>query len=86
MPAWMINGISVVADEGIGYEEALHYVHEKQLQCEQQKKKIARIELCLVNDGLDIEIRPYERSPITRIRRITGLAELRDKKTHVGVV
>ncbi|HGE71543.1 TPA: hypothetical protein ENX78_11950 [Candidatus Poribacteria bacterium] len=100
MPAWIINDIQVNAVDGISYEEALHYVHEEQLQWEQQKKKIARIELSLVNDGLDVEIKAYERSPITRIRRITGylastdkfndakLAELQNRKAHIetGVI
>ena len=95
MPAWIINSINVLADDGINYEEALCYVHKELLLWEQKKKPIARIELKLVNDGLDVEIKSVEKSPIKRIRRITGylapidqfneakLAELKDRKPAI---
>lgn len=94
MPSWTINSVIVDADDGISYEEAMHYVHEEQLLWRETGKVLGRIEVRLISDGLDVEIKTYERSPIRRVRRITGYlstvdrfndakrAELADRVAH----
>ncbi|EAX47560.1 hypothetical protein TcarDRAFT_1295 [Thermosinus carboxydivorans Nor1] len=94
MPSWEIYSVKVTADEGISYEEAMHYVHEEQLLWKERGKVLGRMEIRIINDGLDVEIKTYERSPIRRVRRITGYlstvdrfndakrAELADRVAH----
>lgn len=94
MPSWVINDVTVTADEGVSYEEAEQYVLEEQQLWKDRRKVLGRLEIRIINDGLDVEIKAIERSPIRRVRRITGylstvdrfndakLAELNDRVSH----
>ncbi len=66
----VVNGITVSADPSLTNEEIVRIVEEELFQWSQQNKPLGRLELVL--DGENILIRAYEKSPIRRVRRITG--------------
>ena len=66
----LVSGINVIADPVLTPEEIAHFVAEEKLLWEDQKKQLGKIELCL--DGEEVIVKASEKSPIRRIRRITG--------------
>lgn len=88
----LINGISVRMPESMAKEEAAHYVVDEMVLWNAKGKEINHIELSL--DGDEVVVKAYEKSPIKRVRRITGYlsttdnfndakrAELHDRVTH----
>lgn len=66
----LIDGITVITQEGIEEEQLIDIVQEERKLWAAENKKIAKIELRI--DGNDIVVKSTERSPIRRIRRITG--------------
>lgn len=66
----VITGITVVADPLIAGQEAEEIIAEERLLWRAKQKPIARVELRL--DGDEITVIATERSPIRRVRRITG--------------
>ncbi|MDD4599898.1 hypothetical protein SDC9_15087 [bioreactor metagenome] len=90
----MIGEIKVSHDESIGLDELRIYVEQEKVVWDRKGKALASIEVKL--DGQDVEITSHEKSPITRVRRITGYlstvnkfndakqAELKARKANVG--
>ena len=89
----IIDGICVEAQDGITEQEIMAIaVEEKQIWA-RQGKEVAEIRLTL--EGDEIIIQSVEKSPINRVRRITGYlaplhnfnaskkAELLDRTYHV---
>ena len=88
----IINGISVQMPESMAKEEAAHYVVDELVLWRANGKEINHIELSL--DGNEVIVKAYEKSPIKRVRRITGYlsttenfndakrSELHDRVTH----
>ena len=66
----IINDILVEVPESMSEKEAEHYVKEE-IQCWQAKGKVLG-NISLELDGDEVVIKSLEKSPITRIRRITG--------------
>ena len=89
----VIDGIVVNHDSSIPEEEIRQIVAEEIGLWQKKGKELARVELVL--DGEEIVVTAVERSPIKRIRRITGYlstedrfnpskqAELYDRKSHL---
>lgn len=88
----IINGINVQMPESMAKEEAAHYVVDELVLWRAKGKEINHIELSL--DGNEVIVKAYEKSPIKRVRRITGYlsttenfndakrSELQDRVTH----
>ena len=66
----VVNGIKVVADPAITNDEINQLVAEEKKMWETQNKKLAEVKLML--EGDEIVVHSVERSPIRRVRRITG--------------
>ena len=66
----LINGITVTADQALASEEINALVAEE-IQLWQLKSKTLGF-LDLTIDGDDVVIKAREKSPIRRVRRITG--------------
>lgn len=89
----MIGAISVHADDRISEAEARKYAEAEMQRWRAQGKVPASIDLAL--DGEEVIITAVEKSPIRRIRRITGylstvdrfndakLAELKSRVRHI---
>lgn len=89
----IVNGIKVVADPSITSEEVTQLVVEEKRLWENQNKKLAEVKL--VVEGDEIIVHAVERSPIRRVRRITGYlssidnfndakaAECKDRANHI---
>jgi len=75
----IINNIEVKYDEQIQLDELKSYVEDElKLWAEKYPNKtIAHIDLTI--DGDEVVIKTVERSPITRLRRITGYLSAIDK-------
>ncbi|SDD39631.1 anaerobic ribonucleoside-triphosphate reductase [Sporomusa acidovorans] len=73
----LINGIKVIAEEGIVESQLQDIVAEEQKLWGKKGKKIAKIELTI--DGQEVVVKTTERSPITRTRRITGYLSTVDR-------
>jgi len=94
MSEWIISGVQVRADAGIGYEEALIHVDELVVEYAEQNKRLLSIDLRLEDDCKTVNCICRELSKIIRLRRITGYlsnidnfndgkrGELRDRTTH----
>lgn len=65
-----VNGIQVSADPTLTNEEIAMLVQEEQALWNQRHKTIAYIEIA--RDGEEVIINASEKSPIRRVRRITG--------------
>lgn len=88
-----VDGIKVVADPSITSEEIAQLVAEEKRLWGNQNKVLAEVKLIL--DGEEIVIHAVERSPIRRVRRITGYlssidnfndakaAECKDRANHI---
>lgn len=93
MKTEIIDGINVQYDDMIAMNELRQYVDQEKEIWNGKGKKLASIEVRLIDD--EVEIKTFERSPITRIRRITGYlstasrfndakqAELKARQVHV---
>lgn len=77
MKTEFIGGIKVNYDEGISKEELANYVNEEKEIYKTKGKTIASMEVKL--DGDEIEIASSEKSPINRVRRITGYLSTIDR-------
>jgi hypothetical protein len=90
----LVNGVKVSADPALNNEEIVTLVHDEIRLWNQRNKTLGAIELSL--DGESVIIRGLEKSPIRRVRRITGYlstvdqfndakrAECKDREVHVG--
>ncbi|MDD4601469.1 hypothetical protein SDC9_04152 [bioreactor metagenome] len=89
----IIDNITVIYDDAIAMDELREYVKQEQAIWDGNGKPLASIDVKLCGD--DVEITSHERSPITRLRRITGYlstvdrfndakqAELKARQVHV---
>ncbi|MBP2639603.1 MAG: anaerobic ribonucleoside triphosphate reductase [Firmicutes bacterium] len=66
----MMNDVLVQMPEGMNEEEAKQYVLEEIQNWKTKGKKLGKVVLELDQD--EVVIKAYEKSPIRRIRRITG--------------
>jgi len=85
--------MQVIVNGDIPREEVEYWVADEKRRWQAQGKEIGKIVITDVGDG-ELEIRAYEKSPIKRIRRITGYlaevdcwndakqAELKDRVAH----
>ena len=73
----MINGVTVVAEDDITEEEITAIVSEELQLWKQKGKELGKVTLSL--DGEEIVVKAVERSPIRRIRRITGYLSTEDR-------
>jgi len=72
-----INGIEVLADEGITFDEIEQIVSDEQALWKTSDKELGAIMLTL--DGDEIVVKAVELSPIKRVRRITGYLSTEDR-------
>lgn len=73
----LIDGIKVVADPEITEEEIREIVAEEQQLWQCKGKELAAVQLSVQGD--EIEVKAVERSPIKRVRRITGYLSTEDR-------
>ena len=66
----MMNDVLVQMPEGMNEEEAKQYIMEEIQNWKIKGKKLGKVVLELDQD--EVVIKAYEKSPIRRIRRITG--------------
>ena len=66
----LVDGIKVIADPTLTNEEILLFVAEEKRLWESNNKKLGQLELGL--DGEEVIVKGTEKSPIRRVRRITG--------------
>ncbi len=66
----LIDNVSINYPKEISKEEAEIYAREELGNWQKKGIALAKIEIKLV--GEEVEIKAYEKSPITRVRRITG--------------
>lgn len=89
----IIDGVQVAAAAGITEEEISAIVAEELKLWKQRGKQLAEVQLAI--EGDEIVVKAIERSPIKRVRRITGYlstedrfnaakqAELGDRRAHL---
>lgn len=77
MQVIMLEDIKVKYDDAISNDELLIYMKQEKENWQQKGKDLASIEVTL--DGEEVVIKSYERSPIKRIRRITGYLSTADR-------
>ena len=70
MESIVIDGITVTHDECLSMEEVMQYPADEQEEWNAKGKELARIELILDSDM--VIIKAVEKSPVKRVRRITG--------------
>ena len=70
MMMMMMNDVLVQMPEGMNEEEAKQYIMEEIQNWKTKGKKLGKVVLELDQD--EVVIKAYEKSPIRRIRRITG--------------
>jgi anaerobic ribonucleoside-triphosphate reductase activating protein len=90
----LVNGVRVSADPALSNKEVTALVLDEIEQWKKRNKTLGAVELSL--DGECVIIRGIEKSPIRRVRRITGYlstveqfndakrAECKDRRTHAG--
>jgi len=66
----MMNDVLVQMPEGMNEQEAKQYIMEEIQNWKTKGKKLGKVVLELDQD--EVVIKAYEKSPIRRIRRITG--------------
>ena len=88
----LVNGVRVSADPALSNKEVTALVLDEIEQWKKRNKTLGAVELSL--DGECVIIRGIEKSPIRRVRRITGYlstveqfndakrAECAERKTH----
>lgn len=89
-----MNNVLVEMAEGMAEAEAIHYVEEELRLWKTKGKALDKVVFKI--DGDEVIIQSFERSPIHRVRRITGYlsdmgnfndskrAELADRTYHVS--
>ncbi|HWR42068.1 anaerobic ribonucleoside-triphosphate reductase [Sporomusa sp.] len=89
----IIEGVKVVAEPGITEEEIRSIVEEEIQLWDRKGKELGEVQLKV--EGDEIVVKAAERSPIKRVRRITGYlstedrfnsakqAELSDRRSHL---
>ncbi|SMD08853.1 anaerobic ribonucleoside-triphosphate reductase [Sporomusa malonica] len=89
----IIRDVKVVAESGITEEEIRAIVDEELQLWKRKGKELAEVQLTI--EGEEIVVKAVERSPIKRVRRITGYlstedrfnsakqAELSDRRAHI---
>ena len=88
----VVNGIQVIADPRLSREEINQYITEEKQLWDSRNKQLGQIELSIEQD--EVVVKATEKSPIRRVRRITGYlstierfndpkqAELNHRVTH----
>ena len=66
----VVNGIQVIADPRLSREEINHFIAEEQQLWRSRNKRLGQIELSI--DQEEVIVKASEKSPIRRVRRITG--------------
>jgi len=66
----LVDGVKVVADPTLTNEEIIWFVTEEKRLWSKNNKRLGLLELGL--EGEEIVVKATEKSPIRRIRRITG--------------
>lgn len=66
----LVDGVKVVADPALTQNEIACFVAEEKRLWESRSKKLGQLELNI--DGDEIIVKATEKSPIRRVRRITG--------------
>ena len=89
----LVDGVKVVADPTLTNEEIAYFIAEEKRLWGINNKKLGLVELGL--DGEEVVVKATEKSPIRRVRRITGylssldnfndakIAECGDRTRHV---
>ena len=89
----IIDGVKIAAEEGITVEEIHAILEEERKLWETKGKELGAMNLTI--EGEEIVVKAVERSPIKRIRRITGYlstddrfnsakqSELVDRRPHI---
>ncbi len=73
----LIDNIYVEAQEGVTEEEIAEVVAQEKAIWNQNKKVLGQIEISI--DGDELVVIAVERSPIKRVRRITGYLSTEDR-------
>lgn len=73
----IIEGVKVVAESGITEEEIRAIVDEELQLWKRKGKELAEVRLTI--EGEEIVVKAVERSPIKRVRRITGYLSTEDR-------
>ena len=66
----VVNGIQVIADPRLSREEISQYIDEEKQLWDSRNKQLGQIELSIEQD--EVVVKAMEKSPIRRVRRITG--------------
>ena len=66
----LVDGVKVIADPTLTNEEIMLFVAEEKRLWESNNKKLGQLELGM--DGEEVIVKGTEKSPIRRVRRITG--------------
>ncbi len=66
----VVNGVQVIADPRLSREEINHFIAEEQQLWRSRNKRLGQIELSI--DQEEVIVKATEKSPIRRVRRITG--------------
>ncbi len=66
----VVSGIQVIADPRLSREEINQYIDEEKQLWDSRNKQLGQIELSIEHD--DVVVKTMEKSPIRRVRRITG--------------
>ena len=66
----VVNGIQVIADPRLSREEINQYITEEKQLWDSRNKQLGQIELSFEQD--EVVVKATEKSPIRRVRRITG--------------
>lgn len=66
----VVDGIKVLADPDLTQEEIMYFLAEEKQLWQSRNKLLGSLELSL--DGGEIVVKATEKSPIRRVRRITG--------------
>jgi anaerobic ribonucleoside-triphosphate reductase activating protein len=66
----LVNGVTVFADHSLDQEEIIAIVEEEIKSWNKKGKALSTVELMV--EGDDVVVKAQEKSPIRRLRRITG--------------
>ena len=66
----VVNGVQVIADPRLSREEINQFIAEEQQLWRSRNKRLGQIELSI--DQEEVIVKASEKSPIRRVRRITG--------------
>lgn len=70
MLSTMVHQVAVSYDPSLSIDEITAIVKEELLLWKEKHKELARVELSL--DGENVVVKAVEKSPVRRVRRITG--------------